>query len=189
MIVALIFSPHSLSTVCSSIPLFLGLEKHLKGDVFCSCSYFDLCYNTKRFTCSNVQWTHHCPQTVHCCSSSFQPLSQTLSFLYHRLLAFLKLCLKFSILGNRQLCWISGVNIFILPHTCQTWLHTETWSEVKVKVLQTRTTITKVHILRTNETRVKSFFWRSRRESGGRILTQLQLSLWNKLIHRICIRF
>ena len=34
----------------------------------------------KSFTCSHVQKTHHFPQTVHCCSSSFQPLSETLSF-------------------------------------------------------------------------------------------------------------
>ena len=43
---------------------------------FCSSSGWDL----KKFTGSNVQKTHHCPQTVHRCSSSFQPLSQTLDF-------------------------------------------------------------------------------------------------------------
>ena len=34
----------------------------------------------KRFTCSDVQKTHHCPQTVRCCCSSFQPLSESLGF-------------------------------------------------------------------------------------------------------------
>ena len=41
-------------------------------------------YDCKMFTCSNVQ--NHFPQTVHGCSSSFQPLSETLGFISPSLL-------------------------------------------------------------------------------------------------------
>ena len=39
---------------------------------------FDLGHYLKRFTCSNIEIIFHCSHTVHCCSFSFQPLSETL---------------------------------------------------------------------------------------------------------------
>ena len=44
------------------------MNKYFKGDIYIF------------FTCSYIQKMHHFPQTVHCCSSSFQPLPATLGF-------------------------------------------------------------------------------------------------------------
>ena len=57
----------------------------LKEKCYAHIHKFNLVYYRKRLNCSNVQKTHHVPYTVHCCSSSFQPLSETL---YHGLWAF-----------------------------------------------------------------------------------------------------